>query len=130
VTTTTSTDVTTTIAKNEPSIHTTNSPSNILPQLTTIEKITKITKTESDPQFTDSPTVIIGTQSNEGEVTPTSEESTTPAATYIYIVTVSVAHTPTISSADSGQFKKVQQQVQPKTQKVQQLLTNCHPAGD
>ena len=103
-TTTASTDMSTTMAASDPSTHTTNSPSNTTSQPTTIEDTTMTMKTESNAQFTDSPTVTIGPQPNVDKVIPTSEESTsTPAATYT--VTVPAAQTtysPTISSEYSG----------------------------
>ena len=105
-TTTASTDMSSTMAASDPSTPTTNSPSNTTSQPTTIKDTTTTTKTESNPQFTDSPIVTIGPQSNVDKVTPTSEESTsTPAAMYTYTVTVPTARTmnsSTISSADSS----------------------------
>ena len=104
--TTAPTDMSSTMAASDPSTRTTNTPSNTTSQPTTIEDTTMTIKTEFNPQFTNSPTVTIGPQSNVNKVTPTSEESTrlsTPAATYT--VTVPAAQTtnnPTISSANSG----------------------------
>ena len=82
---------TSTMTASDPSTqcHTTNSPSNTTPQTTTIEDVdtTMTMKTESNPHFTDSPTVTIGPQSNVNKVTPTSEESTsTPTVTYTVTV--------------------------------------------
>ena len=111
VTTTKFTDIMSTtsiMAASDPSTqcHTTNSPSNTTPQTTTIKDTTMTMKTESNPHFTDSPTVTIGPQSkfNVDKVTPTSEESTsTPAVTYTVTVPAArMTNSPTIASADSG----------------------------